>query len=133
MRILQILLKAATAWFLIWNLGISVANELASSDWPAKIVRIENLRPVTPFKIRVAGIVAKGTVVGPVTLRAHVDTEGTVIKTTLLSSCGNPDLDESALHAMRSMRFKPYIANGIPTEVTLVVPVHIPKRLGRSD
>jgi len=133
MRILRTTLIAATVLLFTWNLGISAASEPMTSDWPAKIVAVESLRPITQYRIKVAGIVTKGPIVGPATLRAHVDTEGIVVRTVLLSSCGNPDLDEAALHAMRNMRFKPYAINGVPTEVTLIVPVHIPKRIGRTD
>jgi TonB family protein len=69
---------------------------------------------------------------GPAVLRVHVDLHGEVVKMALLESCGNPDLDESAMQAVRVMKFEPFMQGGVPADVTLVVPVHIPKRLGRS-
>ncbi|WP_430962579.1 energy transducer TonB [Rhodoferax potami] len=82
--------------------------------------------------MRVPGVVTKGSVTGPAILRVHISAEGTVLRTVLMESCGNTDLDEASLHAMRVMRFSPYTVDGVPVDVTLAVPMHIPKRLGRS-
>ena len=109
------------------------AEESTESVWPTTVVKFEDLRPLTHFKLQVPGLVAKGRVTGPAILRAHISAEGTVAKTALLASCGNPDLDEASIHAMRVMQFQPYSLDGAPTEVTLVVPIHVPTRLGRSS
>ena len=108
------------------------ARDSEAANWPETIVVFENLRPVTPFKLHIPGIVAKGHVNGPTVLRAHITAEGTVSKVGLMESCENPDLDEAAIHAMRVMKFRPYTFGGTPIAVTLVLPVHIPKNLGRS-
>ena len=104
----------------------ATAEESTESVWPTAIVKFEDLRPLTHFKLQVPGLVAKGRVTGPALLRAHISAEGTVDKTALLESCGNPDLDEASIHAMRVMQFKPYTLDGAPIEVTLVVPIHVP-------
>lgn len=110
----------------------AAAAESAGPAWPTAVVKFEDLRPLTHFKLQVPGLVAKGRVTGPAILQAHINAEGTVAKTALLASCGNPDLDEASLHAMRVMQFQPYTLDGAPSEVTLVVPIHVPARLGRS-
>ncbi|OOV05429.1 hypothetical protein RF819_00755 [Rhodoferax fermentans] len=110
----------------------AAAAESAGPAWPTAVVKFEDLRPLTHFKLQVPGLVAKGRVTGPAILQAHINAEGTVAKTALLASCGNPDLDEASLHAMRVMQFQPYTLDGTPSEVTLVVPIHVPARLGRS-
>jgi TonB family protein len=107
-------------------------TEDAALPWPDTVVTIEQLRPLTPLQLKTPGIVVRGVVRGPATLRAHVNAAGEVARVGLLESCGNSDLDEAAMHAMRSMRFKPYTFGGDPTEVTLVVPLHVPKQLGRA-
>ena len=112
--------------------GMAYAAGEAPPAWPAKVVTFEELRPLTALKLKVPGLVEKGRVIGPSSLRVHVDSSGTVVKAALLESCGNGDLDEAAIHAMRAMKFSPYTTAGVPTEVTLVVPVHVPKNLGRS-
>lgn len=104
-----------------------------SADWPDQIVKIEDLQPLTRFRFAVPDIVVKGRVTGPAILKVHVASDGSVVRTVLLSSCGNSDLDEAALHGMRAMRFAPYTQDDEPTEVSMVVPVHIPKNLGRRD
>lgn len=108
------------------------AAESAGPAWPTAVVKFEDLRPLTHFKLQVPGLVAKGRVTGPAILQAHINAEGLVARTALLASCGNPDLDEASLHAMRVMQFQPYTLDGAPSEVTLVVPIHVPARLGRS-
>lgn len=108
------------------------AEESAQPAWPATIVKFEDLSPLTDFQLRVPGLVRKGRVIGPAILRAHITAAGTVARVALLESCGNPDLDEASMHAMRVMQFKPSALGGVPTEVTLVVPVHVPPRYGRS-
>lgn len=113
--------------------SLATAQDSAASAWPSTIVRFEDLRPLTDFDLRVPDLVRKGRVTGPAILRAHVTAEGTVARAALLESCGNPDLDEASIHAMRDMRFKPYTFGGVPLEVTLVVPVHVPTRFGRTD
>jgi len=110
----------------------AAAADSAGPAWPTAVVKFEDLRPLTHFKLQVPGLVAKGRVTGPAILQAHINAEGTVAKTALLASCGNPDLDEASLHAMRVMQFQPYTLDGTPSEVTLVVPIHVPARLGRS-
>lgn len=128
----KLLLSLATALSLT-NLSChAVAAESAEPAWPTAVVKFEDLRPLTHFKLQVPGLVAKGQVTGPAILQAHISAEGMVTRTALLASCGNPDLDEASLHAMRVMQFQPYTLDGAPSEVTLVVPIHVPTRLGRS-
>ncbi|MBT3068315.1 energy transducer TonB [Rhodoferax sp. U11-2br] len=126
------LLSLATALSLTGLSCPAAAAESAGPAWPTAVVKFEDLRPLTHFKLQVPGLVAKGRVTGPAILQAHINAEGTVAKTALLASCGNPDLDEASLHAMRAMQFQPYTLDGAPIEVTLVVPIHVPARLGRS-
>ncbi len=108
------------------------AEESTGSVWPTFVVKIEDLRPLTAFELRTPGLVTKGRVTGPAILQVHVSAEGTVARAALLESCGNSDLDEASIRAMRLMRFKPYTFGEAPIDVTLVVPVHVPARLGRS-
>ena len=108
------------------------AEDSTAPTWPDTVVKFEDLRPLTNFELLVPGLVRKGRVTGPAILRVHVTAEGTVARTALLASCGNPDLDEASIHAMRRMRFEPHTYGGVPIEVTLLAPVHVPPRLGRS-
>jgi TonB family protein len=113
----------------------AVASETESDGhtWPTKVVTIEQMRALTPFALKVRGVIAKGRVTGPAVLRVHVGADGKVVRVVLLNSSGNPDLDEASLHAMRPMAFKPFVSDGTAMEVTLMVPVHIPASLGRSE
>ena len=121
------------AFLLLSGIGSpATAQDAAQSTWPGTVVKIEDLRPLTQFKLRVPGLVAQGKVTSPSILRAHIALEGTAAQVSLLESCGNPDLDEASIHALRAMRFKPHLSAGTPTEATLVLPVHVPTRFGRS-
>ena len=60
---------------------------------------------------------------GEVWLRVEIDTEGRVREVTVQRSSGFPRLDESAVAAVRAVRFAPYIDNGVPQVVWTVVPV----------
>jgi TonB family protein len=130
------MVKAASyvaALMMLCSLASSAADaDDASSAWPETVVKIEDLRPLTPFELKIPGVVSKGRVTGPSILKAHVTREGTVSRVILLESCGNPDLDESSIRALRAMRFKPLTFGGTPVEATLALPVHVPARFGRS-
>jgi len=124
----SILKLALFALMLLPGIGKATAE-----DWPSTKIKYEDLQPLTRFKLLVPYIVVKGRVSGPSVIKAHISSEGAVVRTALLSSCGNSDLDEAALHAMREMRFEPHQEDGQPTDVSLLLPVYIPKNWGRRD
>jgi TonB family protein len=109
------------------------STEGSSASWPAKMIALEQLEPLTSYQLKVRGTVTKGKVTGPAVVRAHVDPTGAVLRAVLHASCGNADLDEAALNGMREMRFKPFLDGGSPIPVTLLAPIHVPARLGRSN
>lgn len=104
----------------------------APSTWPDPVVSIDQMEALNGFQLQVRGIVAKGAVTGPTVVRVLVDAQGRVQRAVLHKSCGNGDLDEAVLHGMRDMVFKPYQVAGSAVPVTVLAPVHVPKRLGRS-
>lgn len=110
----------------------TVTAQEPASQWPAKVVRMEDLKPLTPFHLTVNSLITKGKVIGPTSLRVHVTRSGEVEKISLIQSCGNSELDENVILAMRRMKFAPYLQDGTAVEVTLAVPVHVPKELGRT-
>ena len=56
---------------------------------------------------------------GQVTLEAVIGRDGAVIGTHVLH--GNPVLGDAAQEAVRRWRYRPYVMDGKPTEVTTVV------------
>lgn len=58
------------------------------------------------------------------TMRPKGEVRGQVV---LLESCGSPAHDEAALHAMRAAKFAPHLVDGTPADVTVVVPLHLPR------
>jgi TonB family protein len=128
----RIALAGAVAFVLCAAGPATVTAQEATPLWPSKVVRMEDLKPLTPFRLTVNSLITKGKVIGPTSLRVHVTRSGEVDKISLIQSCGNTELDESVILAMRRMKFEPHLHDGIPVEVTLAVPVHVPKELGRT-
>jgi protein TonB len=60
---------------------------------------------------------------GRVTLRVYVDTAGAPRNVQIATSSGFARLDDAALAAMQSARFKPYTENGQPTAGWTLVPI----------
>ena len=112
--------------------GVAAARA-GEPGWPEKVVALEELQPLTPFRLKVRRVISKGPVQGPSVVKAHIDEAGAVQRVALVTSCGNGEIDEAAILALRDMRFQPYLGSGVPTAVTLLLPVHIPKAWGRKD
>jgi TonB family protein len=108
----------------ILSLASCVAH--AEAEWPTRVATVEEMKMLSPIRIRVPASRPRGEVRGPAVLRVHVDTEGKVRRAVLVESCGSSGHDEAALHAMRSVRFAPTLVDGEPAEVTLVLPLHLP-------
>jgi len=123
-------LITATLVFTLCN-GPAQATD-HSSEWPETVVSIKDVRPVEPIRINIQGNITKGKISGPVVIRLHINSDGEVVKARLMKTCGNADLDEIALHATRHTKFSPYEEAGTSKEVTLILPISIPKKYGRS-
>lgn len=85
------------------------------------------MKALTPLGFSVPQVRTQGDVKRPAVLRMHVDREGAVQRVVLLESCGSPAHDQAALHAMRKMKFVPKQVNGEPSDVSLIVPLRLPK------
>ncbi|MFT3664942.1 energy transducer TonB family protein [Piscinibacter sp.] len=99
----------------------------AQYEWPEPVVRIEDMRMLAPMRISVPTMRPRGEVRRPVVLRVHVDAAGEVRRVVLLESCGSPGHDEAAMHSMRAAKFAPKLIDGKPADVTMVVPLHLPR------
>lgn len=100
--------------------------------WPDTVVRVEELRALKPFLLRVPRVPVEGEVIGPAVVKAHIDETGHVARVALVDTSGNASVDEAAMRSVREMHFRPYTVGGQPTPATLVLPVHVPKKYGRS-
>jgi TonB family protein len=98
----------------------------AQYAWPEPIVSIEEMKMLTRMTISVPRSRPKGEVRGPSVLRVHVDKEGLVRHVALHESSGSSAHDEAAMLAMRGARFSPKHVDGIPADVSLIVPLHFP-------
>jgi TonB family protein len=77
---------------------------------------ISQVQPVYPDEAKAAHV--QGTVV----LRAVISKEGTVEKLNVVS--GPPELMVSAIDAVRQWKYKPYLLNGEPTEVSTTININ---------
>jgi protein TonB len=59
---------------------------------------------------------------GRVIVRVLSSPQGSVLKVSVQSSSGYPRLDEEAMKAARSARFKPYTENGIAYQAMADIP-----------
>ena len=74
--------------------------------------------PVYPARSRKAG--EQGTVV----VRVLVDVAGRPAQVSLQTSSGYPELDQSAVSAVRAAQFRPYAEGGLPQAVWVQVPIN---------
>jgi TonB family protein len=98
----------------------------AADSWPAQVVTIEEMQLLSPLKISVPKSRQAGEIKRPTVIQAHVDSNGAVLRVALLESCGSPAHDEALLHSLRMARFAPKVIDGTPTDVRLVLPMHLP-------
>jgi protein TonB len=74
--------------------------------------------PVYPQRSRRAGEEGK------VMVRVLVDVAGRPAQVSLQASSGHPELDQSALSAVRAAQFRPYAEGGVPQPVLVLVPIN---------
>lgn len=109
------------------TLALIASTAHAEDVWPERLVRIEDMKLQTSMTIEVPRRRPSGDVKRPVVLRAHVGSDGRVRHVLIDKSSGSPGHDAAAMKAMKQQRFEPYVVEGMPTEVTLVVPLNLPK------
>ena len=103
-------------------------NGCASTEpWPEAIVAIQQLKAIEPMRISVRYPADEGLPQGSLLMRVHVDTEGKVVRASLLESSGNGRLDQAALTAVYVSRFVPFVEDGKAVAVTAVGPMHFRK------
>jgi protein TonB len=74
--------------------------------------------PIYPARSRKAGEQ------GNVMIRVLVDVTGRPAQVSLQTSSGHPELDQSALSAVRAAQFRPYAEGGIAQAVWVLVPIN---------
>jgi protein TonB len=74
--------------------------------------------PIYPARSRRAG--EQGTVM----VRALVDVTGRPAQVSLQTSSGHPELDQSAVSAVRAAQFRPYAEAGLAQAVWVLVPIN---------
>lgn len=80
-------------------------------------VGVENAKPRYPLAARMRAIE------GDVLLRVRVSSDGRADNVSVIESSGHRMLDDAAVEAVRSWRFRPGSRNGRPAETEIDVPV----------
>jgi TonB family protein len=97
----------------------------ARDEWPSTVVTIEDVKIAKPMRLVVGYKVSKGAPIGTTVLRLHLNELGRVRNVSVLQSSGHANLDDAAINSAWDARFYPYIKEGKPVEVTLVMPMHL--------
>jgi protein TonB len=74
--------------------------------------------PIYPARSRKAGEQ------GNVMIRVLIDVTGRPAQVSLQTSSGHPELDQSALSAVRAAQFRPYAEGGLTQAVWVLVPIN---------
>ena len=77
------------------------------------------LQPIQPAYPRIA---VAAHVQGAVVVTATIDKQGRIVGLQVLS--GSPMLRSAAVDAVKEARYKPFLLNGQPTEVTTTITVN---------
>ncbi|TDM08384.1 MAG: hypothetical protein C4K60_02710 [Ideonella sp. MAG2] len=115
-----------------WGAAIALAGVMTPTlaeplAWPERITRIEDMPLQTRLHLSIPSLRVKGDVQRELIVKLLVDERGAVVRGTVLQSCGNTDVDEAVLHALREARFQPFVEDGVAQAVSLVMPLHLPK------
>ena len=107
--------------------ALSIGCATPAPPWPATVVRIEDLKLLTPIRLTFTDWRRLDRSHGStVVVKLHVDQRGETVRAVLQESSGSTRLDEAALLSVRSARFAPYVADGVAQDVTLTMPLHYP-------
>lgn len=104
---------------------VACASSPNGYSWPATVVTVEQVRPVKPMRLLINYKIIKGVPVGTTMLRIHVNETGSTQNVGILESSGHPNLDEAAINSAWDAKYHPYVVDGRPVDVTLVMPVHL--------
>ena len=93
------------------------------SEWPARNVEMGHSRPIPSIRAMSTypPIAKAARVSGTVVIQATISKTGTVENLRVIS--GPAMLQQSALDAVRSWRYRPYLLNNEPVEVETTVNV----------
>jgi TonB family protein len=94
--------------FWVWQRGTEAGPPKYGYFIPPTVL-VSQVEPIYPPQAKA------DKVQGIVLVRAHVDTEGRVVKAEVLS--GDPLLAQAALDAVQQWRYKPVVRGGVPVEI----------------
>ena len=108
--------------------GVVLPTHASDDPYPDRAVRIEELKlesSRTPLKLP-RRITQKTKDFRTVVAVGHVSKSGAVIRSKLEQSSGVEQFDRTAVRWMLSLKFAPFLVDGEPTEVSLILPMRIP-------
>ncbi len=118
-RAAAVLLAAAMALLA----GCATTN---TEPWPAKVVSVDRMKLLMPIRLQYIHTSKEKSGLLTTVLVAHVDAQGQVVRSRVEESSGHARVDEAAKIALLDARFAPYVVDGTPQAVTVVMPMHVP-------
>lgn len=107
----------------------SRAEEFLSSmdwtGWPKRFVRIEDVKPTSRVQMTIHTRLSDAMPNGTVLMRVHIDETGQTRRVGLLRSSGHANLDEAAMQSAWKVAYSPYVVDGQPQAVTLLLPLSL--------
>lgn len=98
----------------------------STGPWPAKLVSSDEMKPLTPIRMRFIHTSEEKSGLLTTVLVVHVDADGRAVRSRVEQSSGHPRVDEAAKIALLDARFAPYVVDGTPQAVSVVMPMHVP-------
>lgn len=93
-----------------------------AQEWPADVVSFDRMVLAGPVGLTISRKFGQDLPRGVVGLKLWVDEQGRVRKVVQLESSGHENLDAAAAQSALGLRFKPWLRDGQPAPVTVLMP-----------
>lgn len=104
------------------------ATTTNTEPWPAKVVSVDEMKPLRPIRIKFIHSSEEKSGLLTTVLVVHVDAQGKAIRSRVEQPSGLARMDEAAKIAVLDARFAPYVVDGTPQAVSVVMPFRVPVR-----
>ena len=119
---------ACAAALLLVGALAGCAAPSSPQPWPATIVSVDQMKMLTPLRIKFIHTSEEKSGLLTTVLVVHVDADGKAVRSRVEQSSGHARVDEAAKLALLDTRFAPYVKDGVAEAVSVVMPMHVPVR-----
>lgn len=118
-------MRIVTLFLCVTLMFSGCASTVRNGEWPSTVVTIEDVRMKKPMRLVVGYKIRKGVPLGTTVLRLYLTEQGRIHDVGVMESSGHANLDEAAINAAWDASFHPYMKDGKPMAVTLIMPMHL--------